>query len=149
MRPCDQCPWRLSNQGKKHKFGFYTKTNLKRLWNQIRGGGKAQSCHMTDPSHPDHVAVGAKPDAKAKECPGSVILIRRELEFLGGSECYVTEERLKSYQADKSKRRLTKSGLRYWLLERASVFTGTPMGGVPLPNVDPTDSEIGLPDWIK
>ena len=149
MKPCDQCPWRLKNQGKRHKFGFYTKSNLQRLWNEIRQGGRAQSCHLTDPQHPDHIAVGAKPGAQANECPGSVILIRRELELLGGPERDITEERLKAYRADKSKRRLKKTGLFYWVLERASAFTGTPLGGAPLPDVDPQDPEIGLPDWIK
>jgi hypothetical protein len=78
-----------------------------------------------------------------------VVLIRRELDVLGGKEKTVTPESIDAYLAPKSKRRLTKLGILYWLIERASVFTGTPFGGKPLPDVDPSDPEIGLPDYIK
>jgi D-serine deaminase-like pyridoxal phosphate-dependent protein len=58
---------------KPHRFGFYTKANLRRLWRQIRGadplGCTAQSCHLTDPQHPHHIAVGAKAGATAQETP--------------------------------------------------------------------------------
>ena len=72
---CDQCPWRRSNHGKPTRGGFFRKDNLRRLWGQLRGAspdsmGGRQSCHLTDPSHPDHIEAGAKPDAKPRECPG-------------------------------------------------------------------------------
>ena len=76
---CEQCPWRVSNHGKPHKHGFYRKDNLRRLWNEVRSGQRAQSCHLTDSSHPDHIAAGAPLGAKPRECPGSIALVAREL----------------------------------------------------------------------
>ena len=72
---CPRCPWRIANHGKRTPGGFYTKKNLQRLWSQVRRGLKPQSCHMTDPSHPDHVAAGAPLSAQVHECPGSVALV--------------------------------------------------------------------------
>ena len=81
-KPCEQCPWRIANHGRRHPGGFYRKDNLRRLWNQIRKGGRLQSCHPTDPGHADHrTYAGAKPGAKPLECIGSVILILREMRY--------------------------------------------------------------------
>src|ERR1700681_4104072 len=98
-KPCDQCPWRLANQGKKHPFKFYTKQNLRRLWKEVRGGGNAQSCHLTDPSHPNHVAVGAKSGAKAKECSGSVIVVLREVQAITGASKIIDTSNVDRYLA--------------------------------------------------
>lgn len=150
IKPCPQCPWRLSNQGKPHKFGFYTKANLRRLWNQVRRGGNQQSCHLTDPSHPDHVAVGAKPGAKPQECPGSVILVVREIRKLEvlGDGVIGAEDSIPRYLKE-NKKGLTKSGLLYWVAQRIQ-FAKVPMlnRDGPLPDVDEHDAEIGLPKEI-
>lgn len=143
-RPCEHCPWRVANHGKRTPWAFYTKTNLRRLWNQVRRGGAPQSCHPTDPHHPDHVAAGAKPDATPQECPGSVILVYREFEKLqacavgptiDGPACdrYLREHR----------DGLTKNGLAYWLVSRYA-FGGVPFVGEPkLPEVDMAEEGIG------
>lgn len=144
-RPCTQCPWRLSNQGKPHPYGFYTKANLRRLWNEVRGGGKAQSCHLTDPSHPDHILVGAKLGAKAQECPGSVILVMREVGRMATPEGVVNDEGVKLYLATR-KKGLKKSGILYWLVQRIQMANVRFFGGSPLPEVDDSDPEIGLPE---
>lgn len=139
--PCDQCPWRLSNQGKRSPGGFYTKTNLRRLWHQIRTAdqGIAQSCHLTDPQHPDHVAAGAPLNAKPQECPGSVIVVMRELQLvteLGSVEAYLEA---------RGRRGLTAEGLMFWMIGRYQ------FGGVPIVGCGPKlpavadDPEIGLP----
>jgi hypothetical protein len=144
-KPCAQCPWRTANQGKRHFGSFYSKKNLTRLWRQVRGGGNPQSCHLTDPSHPDHIAAGAREDSKPRECPGSVILIARELrmmEKLGGGQ--ITVEGTEKYWKLR-KRGLTKKGVHYWLVQRVQ-FGHVPMlGGPPLPKVDENDPEINLP----
>jgi hypothetical protein len=146
--PCDQCPWRLSNQGKRHQFGFYTLANLRRLWNQIRRGGGAQSCHLTDPSHPDHVAVGAKPEATARECPGSVIVVLREVEQMANAERVVTPESMARYRSTR-KKGLTKEGILFWVVSRLQ-YGGVPfVGGVKLPDVDVTDATVGLPEVLR
>ena len=104
--PCDDCPWRKSNHGKRHPGGFFRKNNLQRLWNQIRKGGGMQTCHPTDPSHPDHCTCGgAKKGSTEQECAGSVVLITRELRHadrlgreepvinMNGATLYLTESR--------------------------------------------------------
>jgi hypothetical protein len=147
-KPCDQCPWRLANQGKKHKFGFYTKANLRRLWNQVRGGGTAQSCHLTDPSHEDHIAVGAKPGATAQECPGSVILVLREVQRMADANNVIDDAAPKRYLAVR-KKGLTKSGILYWVFRRIHL-SGVPyIGGEKLPEVDQDDPNIGLPAELR
>ena len=117
--PCDACPWRVANHGKRHKHGFYTKRNLQRLWNQIRRGGGVQSCHPTDPGHPDH---GAKPDSKAQECGGSVILVTRELRrlaMLSGDPNHIDGKYIPAYLAlSRVNKGLTTTGLMYYLLSR-------------------------------
>lgn len=146
--PCAQCPWRKSNHGKPHKFGFYTKTNLRRLWGQIRGGGKPQSCHLTDPSHPDHVAVGAKPNAKVQECPGAVIVVLREVGKMANAQKVINDEGVSRYLRERKKHGLKKTGILYWVVQRIQ------MGGVPfigeekLPQVN-DDPEIGLPEELE
>lgn len=145
-KPCDQCPWRLKNQGKKHKFGFYTKANLKRLWNQIRRGGGSQSCHLTDPSHPDHVAAGAKAGAVAQECPGSVIVVLQEIRKMADEKGVINTSvpYLKS-----RKKGLTKNGILWWVVSRMKLGGVPFMGGPKLPDVDESDPEIGLPEELR
>ncbi|MCI0526393.1 MAG: hypothetical protein L0Y56_02925 [Nitrospira sp.] len=144
--PCEQCPWRLTNHGKKHKFGFYTKANLRRLWKQIRGGGGVQSCHLTDPSHPDHIAVGAKEGAQAQECPGSVIVVLKEVKKMAVAGV-VTGDGTKRYLKTR-KRGLTKAGILYWVVSRIQLG-GTPfLGGPKMPDVL-DDPEIGLPEYLR
>lgn len=104
---CPQCPWRVSNHGKRSPGGFYTKKNLRRLWGQIRRGERAQSCHLTDPSHPDHVAAGAPENAQVRECPGSIALVARELKKLENAADWPTYKR-------ENPRGLTLEGAFWW-----------------------------------
>ena len=139
--PCAQCPWRRENQGKRHPHGFYTKRNLLRLWNGLRTGKKPQSCHLTDPNHPDHIAVGCKPDSKPVECIGSVALLARELEHLGtlAPGDVIEPEHVDRYLAEsKSRRGLTKAGLMYLLIERNLIGPAIPHPGEWLKSPDLT-----------
>lgn len=150
-KPCAQCPWRLENQGKDHPYDFYTEENLKRLWDQVRNGGKMQSCHLTDPSHPDHLAVGTKPDAKIQECPGSVILIMREFAKMADAEGTIDDDTVLRYIKERSETQggLTKDGIFYWVVQRLT-WGGKPfLGGPVLPEVDDEDPEIGLPEALR
>ena len=98
--PCEQCPWRRDNLGQRHFGGFYTRRNLQRLWNQIRRGGRMQSCHITDASHPDHVKAGAKEGRPkpAEECYGSLVLVQRELRTIAEGK---TMETIKGEQIER------------------------------------------------
>lgn len=148
--PCPQCPWRKVNQGKRHFGGFYSKANITRLWNQIRKGGAPQGCHLTDPSHPDHVRAGCPADAQARECPGSVILIRREIRDIaqmGAEKNYIDDQAIDAY-LKKRKTGLTNKGILYWLILRYQ-FGGTPLGDRPLPDVNEDDVDIDLPAYLK
>jgi len=85
--PCVHCPWRTSNQGKRHPDGWYAKKNLRRLWAGLRRG-ESMSCHPTDPRN--DVSEEAKragsrsaPEtAVTRECTGALILQQRELALL-------------------------------------------------------------------
>ena len=100
----------------------------------------------TDPSHPDHIKSGCAPGAKAKECPGSVTLVLRELRRLA-PDGDVGPEQCDAYLA-KRRRGLTKSGLLYWLVSRIQ-FGGVPfMGGPKLPEVDEHDPAVALPAYL-
>lgn len=150
LSPCEACPWRAANQGKKHKLGFYTKANLTRLWNGIRRGNP-QSCHPTDPTHPDHVACGAKPDSTPRECAGAVILVLREAEAMAAHApdgVSVGPEEVDAYWAAR-KKGLTRDGVLYWMLQRLGLGGVPYLGGQPLPKVDPDDKRIALPEYLE
>lgn len=154
---CPQCPWLISNHGRRSKGGFYRKDNLRRLWNQVRRGGRQQSCHLTDPSHPDHVAAGADPGAQPRECTGSLVLVTREIEKMrhmamaandGDEE--IIPDIVESYLRENPKG-LSKLGVQYWLIHRI-LLSGVPMiGGPPIPAIKQSlvqDAELigRLPD---
>ena len=152
--PCELCPWRKANHGKRHPGGFYRKDNLRRLWNQIRKGGRLQSCHPTDPSHADHREyAGAKPGATPQECLGSVILILREMRYadtLDGdtrTRTLSVEDGKQYLKQSRSRRGLTREGLLYHGIVRAMPW---PLGdGNTLPNVSDEllgDACYGRPD---
>lgn len=136
--PCTNCPWRPENHGKRTPWGFYTRANVRRLWGQIRRGG-AQSCHPTDPNHPDHVAAGAKPGSTPQECAGSVLLILREAEKLAklGKDGNTIDDQAVYQYLRRYPDGLSKTGIAYWILGRMK-FGGVPFfgSGPKLPDVD-------------
>ena len=146
-KPCPQCPWRTSNHGKRTPGGFYTKRNLTRLWGGCRRGA-SHSCHLTDPSHPDHIAAGAPERATAKECPGIVILMLRELRAMSDGDNNITPESVSEY--DRWRRKgMTREGQIYWLVNRY-MHGGVPLiGGRKLPVVNVEDPEVDLPEHLK
>lgn len=147
-KPCEQCPWRRSNQGKRHFGSFYSKKNLTRLWNQVRNGQGVQSCHLTDPSHPDHIVAGAKESSEPRECPGSVILVMREIHQMKDAEGVVSNEGVLAY-LKRRKKGITKMGVVGWIVGRIQ-HGGVPfIGGPKMIEVDVGDEEIGLPDYLK
>lgn len=78
--PCADCPWRTSNQGKRHPGGWYTKTNLQRLWAGLRRGER-MTCHPTDPDNPVPEGWRQAPLGRATaECTGALILQQREMQ---------------------------------------------------------------------
>ena len=113
---------------KRSPHGFYRKDNLRRLWNQIRRGEGPQSCHLSDPSHPDHVTAGAAPSATTHECPGSIALVAREIETL-----QQLNGNVKAYRSA-SPTGLAQGGIMYWV---ARISLGhTPFCGPPVPPIE-------------
>lgn len=101
---CAACPWRLANQGKRvsrivagESYGWYTKLNLRRLWDALRRGDR-MTCHPTDSRQ---VQLSGKCVGKAvdtHECTGAVILVQREvmklqLNYPGKFKLYYAENR--------------------------------------------------------
>lgn len=147
---CAQCPWRANNQGKPHRRGFYTKANLRRLWDGLRTGQDPQSCHLTDPSHPDHLEAGAPENATPQECPGSVIIVMRELtELAGGVGGEITRERISAHFHDRPQSGFSVQGLNFWLVARMQLAGQPLIGGPPVPEVDVDDPEVLLPEWLR
>jgi hypothetical protein len=99
--PCVHCPWRLSNQGKPHPDGWYTRGNLARLWSGLRHG-EAMSCHPTDPGNVVSEAAQAAgyrpapPGTEPQECRGAVILQQREMHLLCDDGAYANN--VKAYR---------------------------------------------------
>ena len=112
--PCNECPWRLENHGRRQADGRYTRRNLKRLWNKIRRGGGQQSCHPTDPRDPRHQRNAGNP---IQECFGSAIMVSREITFAASLDPKAPNlgpEGINAYvKASKERHGLTREGLMY------------------------------------
>jgi hypothetical protein len=143
--PCASCPWRRSNQDKHHPHGWYTKANLRRLWNGLRTGkAPGMTCHPTD----DRIELpeGAKAvpaGIEVRECAGAILLVIRELrklEAAAGSG----ETQVQNYFRS-TERGFTRRGLKYWVAR--AIFGGTPLA-LAIPNVS-EDSEIHRPDLLR
>lgn len=136
-KPCPDCPWRKSNQGKPHPHGWYSRRNLRRLWAGLRSGkAPGMTCHPTDPDNlvPEGHR-GAPEGSRPKECAGALLLVQRELRKLEKTpERYLKENR----------DGLTRSGVAFWALERC-VLANTPFGGTSLRAIgeDPDVSREG------
>lgn len=138
--PCEACPWRLSNRGRRHPDGWYTVKNLRRLWAGLRRGN-GMTCHPTDPKNlvtERAQAAGYRPapeHAKMRECAGALVVLERELHIAQswGIKKYLRDRRLG----------MTMGGL-VWLAERF-MFSATPLV-LPLPKVDLNEADIGHPN---
>jgi hypothetical protein len=125
-KPCDACPWRLSNQSRHTPGGWYSKKNLRRLWAGLRTGeAPGMTCHPTDKNNPLPPDARPVPDGvKRHECAGSLLLVQRELKLL--------EADPKNYvKANRARRGLTKEGAVWWAVSRC-VMANTPFGGPPM-----------------
>ncbi len=77
LRVCETCPWLRKNHGLKHPAKWYTKGNIKRLWNGLRtANAPGMVCHSTDPDNADYGGKGnVRPDFRKQECAGALILV--------------------------------------------------------------------------
>lgn len=149
---CDTCPWRLTTQGrqgvlphgKKKPVGWYSVTNLKRLWNGMRTGkAPGMTCHSTDPRAVETGGAPVPERVEMRECAGYLILAIRHanelLDGLGKTPPNSPESR-EVWARYRSRHQLpfTLSGLRAFVVERVlNPFQ-------PLPTVI-DNHEVGLP----
>jgi hypothetical protein len=82
--PCAECPWRAANAGKPspvvdgHRYRWYSKANLSRLWAGLRRG-EMMTCHPTDPRMIQRSGKTVPESATTFICAGATILVQREL----------------------------------------------------------------------
>lgn len=145
---CSGCPWAIKNHLKEpDPFNSYTEPNVRRLWNEVRSGGFPQSCHMTDPTNPIHLAMGCPSDASMRECAGSLILVARELVLASRDDKLIDIRSARRYIRERPNG-LTLDGLWYFAAQRGS-FADIPLiGGPPLPEVDIYDERVALPAYL-
>ena len=147
--PCVHCPWRPSNQGKRHPDGWYTAANLRRLWAQLRRG-ELMSCHPTDPANPvsERAQAGgyrpAPPHSQVRECTGALVIAQRE--FMTLQDGYHGD--LARYRRERPKG-LTRTGVMA-ILERF-VFSGGPLGGTAMtrPPLEQDDVRVPWLPWTR
>lgn len=139
--PCSACPWRTSNQGKRHPDGWYTKKNLRRLWAGLRRGER-MTCHPTDPTNPLPEGSRAVPEGTTtRECTGGLIVIQREMQRLNDS--YVAGGSYGDYHA-LHPRGLTRIGGARHALDFAIVLPGELRMATP----DLNTPDVGHPDLV-
>ena len=117
--PCDGCPWRRANHGRRQPRGVHTQGNIQRLWNEIRNGKRTMTCND---AKPDENRNKNGPTA-APECTGSVILVMREVLYiaaLGKSPGVMEPDDVEEYLKEHTKSRngLTKKGIYDTVLRR-------------------------------
>lgn len=130
-RACAHCPWRVSNQGKRHPGHWYTLANLRRLWTGLRTGeAPGMTCHPTDPNNPVPEGCPSVPEgAETRECTGALLLVTRELKLLEKLD-------VKPYLKQRGRIGLSRDGLVHWVMGRCKLG-GTIMGtGAKIPLID-------------
>lgn len=90
-KACADCPWRVSNRGRRNEHGFYTAKNLRRLWAGMRNGER-MTCHPTDPRMAEYEGYEKTEDAPVvRECAGSLLLKAREVTLLNSIAAKIPE----------------------------------------------------------
>lgn len=139
MTVCAACPWRLTNQGKRHPDGWYTKKNLRFLWSRLRRG-EGMTCHPTDQTNPLPAGTRPVPDGiETRVCTGSLILQQREFMIL--QEYLLDGRGMAAYRAHRP-RGLTREGAGELLSD--AVFSGTPFGRIVQSKPNLNNEDVGL-----
>lgn len=146
--PCDACPWRLANQGRKDvpQPHFYAAGNLARLWRGVRSGAR-MSCHPTDSRMAEWEGYEDCADRDTTfECAGALLLQQREFtKFQALCEAQPDAKPgvlFKLYRSE-SPGGMTLEGLRH-LVSRA-MFGGTLFDPVKMTALELDNPEIGYP----
>lgn len=135
IRACSDCPWRKSNQGRRHPDGWFSQKNLQRLWAGLRSGAApGMTCHPTHPKveAPDGSVNFLEHGEKTQECYGALLLVQRELRLIEKLDPKHKPHTFKAYRRLRP-RGLTTRGFMLWL-ERV-VFAGR-LGTPAMPEVE-------------
>lgn len=130
---CQECPWRITNQGRKHPQGHYTKASLKRLWDDLRKGVGPLLCLFRG--------------CEGRECRGSIVLVKRELARMLNPRGGITEGSILEYLAARPGA-LTRDGAHYWLARHLRYGERNGQRHAALPKVQ-DDPEVGLPEFLE
>lgn len=133
LRICETCPWLTKNHGRKHHAGWYTKANLKRLWNGLRSGDcHGIVCHSTDPNRVLYGGVTpVAPGTEKQPCAGALLVIFKHMNE-------IAKTTPKEYKA-KYPLPMKREGIAHWVNQ---YLFGT------LPTVEDRSAEVSLP-WEK
>lgn len=140
-KPCKACPWRISNQGKRHPGGWYTKKNLARLWAGMRRGER-MSCHPTDQTNPLPPGFDPVPEhIEVHECGGALILKQRE--FMRAQDVVIRTGAITDYRRS-TPRGITQEGMMRVVVDEMPAPFGNASEKCPAPrHMDLIDDEIG------
>ncbi len=127
LRVCETCPFLVKNHGKKHEAGWYTRTNIRRLWSGLRSG-KAPGilCHSSDPQNEDYGGGGKVKPGHEHECAGALLLLAQNINALSAGSPEPFQPGLKRPAIA-------------WFLERHLFSQGK------WPDVEDRSGEVGLP----
>lgn len=133
LRVCETCPWLTKNHGRKHHAGWYTKANLKRLWNGLRSGDcPGVVCHSTDPARVLYGGVTpVSPGTEKRQCAGALLVIFKHMNEISKSKPWV-------YKANHPLP-MKRSGIAHWV--QRYLFGN-------LPVVEDRSADVSLP-WEK
>lgn len=144
-QPCSACPWRTENQGTPHPHGFYSKANLRRLWNGLKRGER-MTCHPTDPAMAEFEGYEKTAEReRTHECAGAQTLIQRELAYFGQAAKDVDAGRAPGpafnlYKMRRGRAAMTRAGLAEHV--SAALFGGTPFA-LEVRKVNIADDRVG------
>lgn len=140
-KPCQACPWRISNQGKRHPGGWYTKKNLARLWAGMRRGER-MTCHPTDETNPLPPGFDPVPEhVEVHECAGALVLKQRE--FMRAQEVVLRTGSFAEYRRA-SPRGITQDGMARQISDEMPAPFGNASENCPAPrHLDLLTEDVG------
>ena len=77
LQMCKDCPWAVSNHGRRQRGGYYSQANVRTLWRDLRRGGARMTCLRAESQ-----SVPFTNTVHPSECAGGLALIIRELNSL-------------------------------------------------------------------
>lgn len=126
VTPCQSCPFRINNWGKRVPKGVYREANLRRLWTGLSAGERLACAERVAPAAPP------------RDCSGALLLVTRHLHAL-------RNQTFESYQRV-SPTPLTQQGVSRWVNRLAFGAEGVALADDAVtPEPTPARTEVGVP----